>query len=302
MLKEDTVYLRLTTYHDLVHDATHLMVLELLDEWNRAPFTHYQDLTMRGRPRPLDAQLLVEKLHAPTGRGIHQELRFKLWRETGGPVRSLEFNAGGHPYTGAYHTHLDIRVEKDWFVRNPEVAPRVFTRHFKRLAQMTHPFQAHAHDTDDNSIQNIGNPALLRRGFGLDVEGPIDLAENPGRELSRGEFRYVVNWLTLFGPTLLSQLGPEIVESVPVGTLEALDIDAQARRRPAQIVAERMGADPDTLEDGPPRWLLLTLGDSPLGAEEAARRDAQRAARDHLGFRALAEKTRYMLGYWQRKS
>ncbi len=334
MLRENTLFLKLSTHHDLVFDATHAMILELLHDWMGAPFESFQDLTARGKPRPVTGQLLLDALHRGVGQGIHQSLRFKLWRESGCPVRSFEFNAGAHPYTGAFCTQIDIRVEKSWVERNPQTAPRVLRKRLIDLARLTHPFQAHAHDTDDNTIQNVDNLRLLRRGFGLDLTEPVDLSNNPGRELSRGNLRYAVNWLTLFGPELLAQIPPEVVLSAPAGVVTELDIDPDARKRPAEIVAERLaaqpaaphggdphggkphggdphggdphggdpyGGDPEDPAPPPKRWLLLSLGDSPLDPDAPAARQAQAALREHLGFKALAKDQRYVLGYWQKK-
>lgn len=301
MLADHSVYLRLSTYHDLIYDGTHALILDMLDEWSGGAFEHFQDLAVRGRPREVTAELLMEKVHGLVGEGIHQTSRWRMWREAGSPVRSFEFNAGAHPYTGVFHTTIDIRLERSWFERNPEAAPRVCLRRFKRLAALTHPFQGHVHDTDDNSTQNIDNPALLRRGFGLEVEGPVALEDNPGRELSRGEFRYVINWLTLIGPALLERFPPEALLSAPATEVTELEIDPSSRRTPAEEVARRMGHDPEALKEGPQRWLMLRLGDSPLGFDNPERRAVQAAVREHLGLREQAHKERYMLGYWQRK-
>jgi len=300
MLKEDSIYLKLSTTHDLVYDATHVLLLDQLDDWNTGAFETFQDLAISSRPRPLTLDLLMEKLHSPVGVNIHQPLRFKMWRGRGTPVRSLEFHAGAHPYTGIFHTQVDIRIERDWVARNPEAAPRILERRFKDLARLIHPFQGHVHDTDDNSIQNIGNPRLIKRGFDVDVQGPIALEDNPGRELSRGEFRYCVNWLTLFGPEMLKNLGQERVETAPAARVEELDIDPVARKRPAEVVAERMsGTCATELRDAPQRWHLLSLGGSPLQTSKF--RPIQRAVREHLGLKKLAKDQRYMLGYWQKK-
>ncbi len=295
MLSEDTVYLRLSTFHDLIDDATFLEIMEGLVDWNRRPFDHYTDIAMRGRPRPVTPELLLGELHARVGAGLHQIARFRLQSDEG-PVASYEMMAGGHPYTGVFHTTIDIRVRGDWVRRNPEMGPRLLRKRFVELAHQTHPFQGHVHDTDDNSIQNAGDAGLLRRGFGVEVDGPIDLASNPGRELSRGEFRYAVNWLTLFGPALLERVTVEAVQSIPCGNVERLGVDFHARTTPGQHVAERMGA---TFPDKPETWWLLQLGPTPIPF--APYRDAQGRARDHLRYAELAESERWPLGYWQKK-
>jgi hypothetical protein len=295
VLSEDTVYLRLSTFHDLVDDATFLEILQLLDEWNRHPFDTYTDLAMRGRARPVTPELLLDELHDRVGAGLHQIVRFRL--DVGqGPVASYEFMAGAHPYTGVFHTSLDIRVRGPWVRRNPEMGPRLLKRRFLELVHLTHPFQGHVHDTDDNSIQNVGDPGLLKRGFGVEVEGRVELASNPGRELSRGEYRYAVNWLTLFGPALLERVTLEAVQSVPVATVEQIPVDFGARSTPGQHVAERMGA---TFPERPTTWWLVQLGPTPTPFEP--QREAQRGVRSHLRYAELAESERWPLGYWQKK-
>ncbi len=302
MLREHTIYLKFSTFHDLVYDATFLEILELLHTWNHGPFAHYQNLEIRSKPRPVTPGLLLEKLHGLVGQGVHRKMRFKLWNDpkAGGPVRSFELNAGAHPYTGMFQTLLDIRVERDWFVRNPEQAPRVCRKRFDTIAALTHPFQAHAHDTDDNAIQNIDNPGLLRRGFGLEVTEPISLEHNPGREISRGAWRYAINWLTLFGPELANHLGQHQIESLPGEIIVPLPIDPHARKKPIDEVVERMGGELPPLDNY--KWLLLQLGPTPLAADEPKFRQRQHQAREHLQLRELAARERWKLGYWQRKS
>lgn len=300
MLREDTIYLKFSTYHGLMHDATFLEVLELLHTWARRPFAWLQEVEHRGRPRPLTPDLMMSALHRRVGQGIHQAARLKLWNEPGCPVRSCEILAGGHPYSGAFHTQLEIRLERAWAQQQPQRAAQVIKRRFIDLARLLHPFQGHAHDTDDNSIQNIDKPGLLRRGFGLeDVPDTIDLAANPGRELSRREYRYVVNWLTLVGPGLLDHLGPQVVQSAPATSVERLDIDPDARQLPAEEVARRMGEAPAPLRK---EWWLLQVGETPLEAAQPQVRQVQADVRQHLGLAALADKERWEMGYWQRKA
>ncbi|MBH23835.1 MAG: hypothetical protein CMH57_05070 [Myxococcales bacterium] len=297
-LRENTIYIRLSSYHDLIDDATHVEILHRLDAWNRGPFQHYQNLQMRGRPKALTAEVLLNELHGMVGQGLHRATRFKLWRDEGAPVRSFEVFAGAHPYTGVFHTQIDIRVERSWFERNPTVAPERCRRMMIALTRLTHPFQGHAHDTDDNSIQNIDNPNLLRRGFGVESDEPIELADNPGRETSRGERRYVVNWLTLMGPELIEQVGLERVRSAPAWQVDELDVDPEARKLPGVVIAERMGSEEP--QEEPQRWILLQTAPTPLEPEAPERREAQRQVREHLGFHERARRDR-MMGYWQRK-
>lgn len=295
-LCDKSIYMRFSTNHDVVNDATHVELLERLQEWNGRPFSFYRNLAAKGRPRELTVQLLFAELHSRVGAGVHAALRFKVWSDVGTPVRSMELSAGSHPYSGRFVTMVDIRFEREWMQRNLKLAPGNFVERFEELARLLHPFQGHAHDTDDNSIQNIGSAALLRRGYGFEVDGPIDLATNPGREISRAGHRYAVNWLTLFGPEMVEHLGADRIKAVPA-ELRELNIDPNARKTLGEQVAEQMGAP--VVKNG--RWLLLRLAADPLNFEAPERRDVQRRVKDALQFEKIAADERWPWGYWQSK-
>jgi hypothetical protein len=298
MLRDDSIYLKLSTEHDLLHDATFLEMLEILQALNQGIFEQFQDLMIRGRPRAVTPALLLEELHRRVGAGLHQAARVRLSNGPEAIVRACELHAGAHPYAGRFVTQLDVRLSRGWFVRNPAHAPRIARRRLIELAALSHPFQGHAHDTDDNAMQNVDSAALLRRGFGVEPPEPFDPADNPGRERSRGAYRYVVNWLTLIGPGLLEHLGEERVQSAPADRVERLEMDPDARVLPAEEVARRLG---EPAPAGPRRWWLLQVGASPLDADLPAVRATQRAVRDHLDLPALAASERWVHGYWQRK-
>jgi len=296
-LRENSIYMRFSTNHDVVNDATHVELLERLQEWNGRPFELYRNVATKGRPRELTAQLIFEELHSAVGTGVHGELRFIVWSAKGSPIRSFELNAGAHPYSGRFQTMVDVRFERDWFENNVEIAPDNFVERFEEVASLLHPFQGHAHDTDDNSIQNIGLASLLRRGYGVEVDEPIDLGSNPGREISRAGHRYAVNWLTLFGPEIIEHLGAERVRSIP-GKLRELRIDPYARKTLGEQVAEEMGEPP--IKDG--KWLLLRLAHNPLNFDNPERRALQRQIREHLELHKLAAQERWPWGYCQTKA
>lgn len=295
-LRENSLYMRFSTHHDVVDDATHVELLERLQEWNGRPFALYQNLGDKGRPRELTAQLLLDELHSRVGEGLHGKLRFRVWSETGTPIRSFEFNAGAHPYSGRFVTMVDIRYEREWMERNRKISPDNFVERFEEVASLLHPFQGHAHDTDDNSIQNIGSASLLRRGYGLEVTEPIDLASNPGREVSRAGHRYVVNWLTLFGPEMVEHLGPQRFEDLP-GELRELDIDPNARKTLGEQVAEEMGDHREKTG----KWLLLRLAHDPLSFDDPEIRGKQKTIKERLQLEKIAADERWPWGYWQSK-
>jgi hypothetical protein len=298
MLREHSIYFKFSTEHCLLGDATFLEILDQLETWASAPFETVQDLLNHGRPRPWGGEQAVAHLHSRVGAGVNQQARL-LWKGAEGrAVRSVELNAGSHPYAGRFQTLLDIRLDRGWFERQGELGPRMAERRFVEIARLIHPFQGHAHDTDDNAVQNTDNAGLLERGFGVKVEGPIDLAANPGRELSRGPHRYAVNWLTLFGPELVEKLGRDLLQAAPAPVVRALEIDPKSRKLPAESVAERLGEAVE--KEG--EWWMLRLSESPLDfPDNPAAREVQRAVREHLGLRDLARQERWELGYWQKK-
>lgn len=294
-LREDTFYIRLSTWRDLVDDATLVEIVERLHELCGRPFELLQDLGARALPRPLTAELMLDRLHSLVGGGLHQLVRLRLSSAQGTPVRSLEINAGPHPYTGAFVTHLDLRVERAWMVRNGASARKRLRKLFEELVALTLPYQAHAHDTDDNAMQNMASASLLKRGYGVEVDPERwSLDTNPGRELSRGAFRYCVNWLTLLGPGLVDHLGVDRVLASPDAEVRELTLAWEGHGVARTTLASRFE------EEGvAPRWLLLTLPGDPLDMD--ALRPAQRAVQEHLGLRELAADERRSFGYWQRR-
>lgn len=294
-LREDTFYIRLSTWRDLLDDATLLEALERLHSLNGRPLERLQDLGIRGPVKALTPELLLEKLHSRVGGGLHQLVRLRMESDQGTPLRSLEIHAGPHPYTGAYVTHLDLRLERGWLARNGASARKRTRRLFEELCSLTLPYQGHVHDTDDNAMQNIDSASLIKRGYDVEVPAGWSLATNPGREWSRGAFRYCVNWLTLLGPGLVDHLGyAQVVGLSDVVEVRELPLAWQGHDVARATLASRFE------EEAPePRWLLLTLPGDPL--DPASLRDAQAAVVERLGLRELAADERRSFGYWQRR-
>ena len=227
-LRDSSVYIRLSSYQDWVHGAEIVELLSQLDEWNQGPFELFCDELRRGRPKAVTGPLLLDAVHSLVGGGLHQIVRFRLSKSKGRPVRSVTFAAGAHPYSGVFVSQLDVRVERDWVERNGEAAARKLERTLRTWVPLLRPFQAHVHDTDDNSVQNIGSTGLLERGYGVKVDS-VDLASNPGRERVLGEKRFCVNWLTLLGPALIDALGYDTIKGAPCEVI-ALSADSDRER------------------------------------------------------------------------
>jgi len=270
-LREHSVYYRASTYEDLLDNAKILAIVDeleaLLGDW----FGASQDLG-RARQRPGLPRAGRVVLEESCGRGLHLGTRVKL---LGGPPEaptngpSLELNAGGHPYSGRFVTSLDLRVPSSRFEELDFLEQ--YVRWVESSAASVAPFMAHCHDTDDTAIQNLGSRALLRSGFGIEVEEEVDLLSNPGLEVSRGEFRYLASWLMIIGEPMIEQLGRQ--------GLEAFES--------AQLVPEDR--------------FLIRLYDSPLDCDKPESRERQRRVREVLRFDAIARENGWAWGYWDRK-
>ncbi len=232
-------------------------------------WTEIENLDRRMRRVELTRQRFEEHVGALTGAGLQQRARFVVFGANAVGAARLEVNATLHPYTGRYLTMFDLRVPRAAFESPALVEAAV--AFFERTAAATEAIVANAHDTDDHAIQNIGSEQLLRRGYGIEVAGEVDLEANPGLEVSRGEFRYVVTWLTWLGAEIVSKLAH--------------------RRESALPIPER--------EAGSARWFRLC--ESPLSAGDAEVRALQAAVRASLGFRGLAGEEQRAFGFWQRK-
>lgn len=270
-LREHTIYFRASTYEDLFDSGKIIEVVDaietLLGDW----FVASQDLG-RARQRPGVARPGRVVLDESCGRGLHLATRVKL---LGGPAEdpengpSLEINAGGHPYSGRFLTSLDLRVPKARF-ENPDFLS-LYVAWVEAVAEQISPFMVHCHDTDDTSIQNLGSRALLRSGFGIEVEEEVDLLSNPGLEVSRGEFRYMATWLMILGEPMVEQIGGEVLEAMET-----------ARR----VTGDRF---------------VIRLYDSPLDCEAPENREKQRRAREQLRLAEISKENSWAWGYWDRK-
>ncbi len=265
-MREHTLFVRLATHRDLLDPGIHLDLVRSAEDLTESEFETFRDLVPARMPTHPLAGRRAEFLDCHVGAGMHQSARFELTGPPEAPLRRLELHAALHPYSGAYTTFVDLRLDVAWALANIAAVDDV-VRHW---IEATEPFSVHAHDTDDDAIQNCGNVGMLRRGFGVEVES-VDLAANPGREVNRGQFRYCVNWLTHLGPELLAKL----------------DFDASDLPVPVEEIGGGM---------------LLKLGPDPGSPELPERREVQATVREVLGFREVGDRDRRLWGYWQRKA
>jgi hypothetical protein len=271
-LREDALYLRLSTFQDLLNSAAALRACDLIQDALGVRFTHTQDLGVTRRDRPLSPVPTLAALTALTGQGVNAAAHIKLL-SSADPDASpwLDLLCGPHPYTGRYRVALDLRLHKALASR-PQAAAQL-THLMASLCDLCAPAAAHAHDADDNTTQNIRDPNLLRRAFG--VEPPDDPDDRPGMEVNLGELRYVVNWLTALGPEQVEALGgPDHLRATPCPLAQPL----------------------------PNGGWLFQLYDDPLSCASPSSRAIQRAVALHWDLPQLARAQGPTLAYWNRKS
>lgn len=267
-LRENTIFVKLSTRKDLLDDGTFRIMLDGIEALAGSRFHTVQDLV---RPRA--------RVHAVGGPdrlwlseyesvGFHQRARFRLEGDHD-RLHWLEFNAAQHPYSGVFVSMVDLRISSELLADSAQVDG--FVRLVRAFIKKTKPISLNAHDTDDHGIQNCDNPGMLKLGYGIEVDS-VSLARNPGREWSRGEFRYCANWLTYLGAEMLDKLAPFV--------------DSEAEE-PAH----------EAISGGK----LYRLYDSPLSSDADESRNAQEELIQFAGFQRAADKEKWTHGYWQRK-
>ena len=255
--------MKLVSRLDGINEGLFVDTIDDLATLSGAPFSSFQDHSgTRLPPRPIETDQ-PPPYAAFVGVGFHPTVRFSL--SGPGTVRSVEFNGGLHPYSGVYVVQVDARIDAAAVGREPEGLLDLA----RRTVELWTPLTLHVHDVDDDAIQNIDNPRLLKLGYGIDAS--VDLASRPGREASRGQFRFAVNWVTYFGAE----------------TLRLLELDADSNW---PVRSERIG-------DG--CWFQLS--DHPEAIGTASFREKQAALRTTLDFDRLIDADRRSFSYWKRK-
>lgn len=268
-MREHQVFLKWTCGRDILDDGTLITWIDTLEDAMHQAFATWRPLGKPGKPNPWTIEARLEHLDARVGAGLNQELRIRL---TANPndagVEYINIQAGLHPYTGRYVTACELRFQRDVFADAPTLER--WSKTLQRWAKEGAALSAQLHDADDDAIQNVSNAGVLRLGYGIDVD-EVDVSQNPGRETSRGEYRYVVNWLSFYGKDMFKALNEPPIAVDGVKTWE---------------------------EEG---GLWVQLSDSPLNPDDPNVRSRQRDVREQLGIENLAKKQQRSFGFWQQK-
>lgn len=268
-MREYQTFLKWTCGRDVLDDGTLITWVDALEDTMEQAFAEWKPLGRPGKSNPWNIQSRMDQLDSMVGGGINQEFRVRL---TAGPndagIEYINIQATLHPYTGRYVTACELRLRSDVFADQA-----VVEQWAERLQQWAHEgaaLSAQMHEADDDAMQNVSNAGVLRLGYGVDVEH-VDVSKNPGRETSRGEYRYVVNWLSFYSEDMLKALGNPTVDVDGVKTWE---------------------------KDG---GLWVKLSDSPQNPDDPIVRERQRLVREQLGIEKLAKKQQRSFGFWQKK-
>ena len=267
-LRESSFFIKLSSHMDVLDDGTIFALLQSIETLAGLRWDNSLDLLERdARVRPWDEvadTLSLEWLGQGTNRRFRR--RWTASASAGGFAEWLEVNAASHPYSGVFVTQVELRLARERFV-DPTFASRFVVWADTWCARLA-PVDAHAHETDDHAIQNCSLPALLEAGFGVNVESLGE--DRPGREVSRGEYRYCATWWSFTGARVLERLGYPDLANLPG---EVLRLDEGVR---------------------------VVLSPEPLRLDESLR-SAQRELAQVLGFAEAARKDRWTLGFWQKK-
>lgn len=268
-MREYQVFLRWTCAKDIIDDGTLVEWVDTLEAKMQQPFVQWMPLGQPGAPATWNAMSRLEQLDERMGQGTNQQLRMRLIAAPNpAQIDHFDVQATMHPYTGRYVSACEVRFKQEAFDDQDTVEFWVET--LKTWAKEGHALSAHMHQADDDAIQNVSSVGVLKLGYGIEVES-VDVASNPGRETSRGEHRYVVNWLSYFGPEMATELRhPEI--DVP-----GVEYEAQ----------------------GEGFWIRLS--ESPQNPDDPDIRARQGAVREQLGLQALAKRQQRAFGFWQKK-
>lgn len=265
-MREHALFLRASTRADLLDDGSAMAWIQRVQDLTGARFDHVTDLVaVRGeRVALVDPD---EQLGALLPRAVHVRTRIRLEASESTTLRSFEIHAGAHPYSGAHVTQLDLRIAES--ALDDAAFIEQFVAFFAQLAAGIDATWAYAHPADDTAIQNATSPALLRLGYGVELDEAA-LRDMPGREVSRGEFRYAPDWLGWLGAPVLERL-----ESFRSGW------PARGRQQGTAFT-----------------WRLAR---HPADVDSEEGRSAQRQLRSDLGFDAVAAADRWTQGFWQKR-
>ncbi len=268
-LREPSFFIKLSSHADLLDTGTIFGLLQSIEELADLNWDSTLDLLERDARSRRWADVADVLSSEWLGQGTNRRFRRRWMAATavGGFLEWLEVNASSHPYSGVFVTQIELRLARERFL---DVAfPQRFVSWADRWCIELAPVDAHAHETDDHAIQNCSLPALLGAGFGVDAESLGE--DRPGREVSRGEYRYCATWWSFLGEPVLERLSQPNLEHLP--------------------------GDVRRVQHG----VRVQLTQSPLLFDEPLRA-AQRELAEALGFAEAARKDRWTLGFWQKKA
>ncbi len=272
-LREHTLFVKFSTQKDIVADAALLSLLDDVCELTGVCPAWFEDLLeVRGRRRAWDDEVRARVGGEWMSGGLMQRVRVRWSTEQGDTLpMTLEISAGSHPYAGGMVASIDWRVSEAWASEHVEAVVELCRDWQRRWT----PLYLHAHLTDDHSIQNCVDPGMLRLGFGVDATAVDE--RRPGREVSRGVYRYAACWLTGVGPGLWAKCEA------------AWDDELDVRGAPP--------VEPQELDNG---QRLFRLAMRPDEMQATWGRDRQVRLREYLGYDRLAAEEKWTMGFWQR--
>jgi hypothetical protein len=267
-LLERTLFVKFTTDKDIVAAGGIVEIVDAVERGLGLRWQTIQDL-VSVRSRAVGWSAARQELSRQWLQGgLMQRVR-NVWRAptaVGGEAW-MEIAALNHPYSGTLMTSMELRIPEQMVAAREGVDAVV---EVARWCMATFdPLYLHAHLTDDHAIQNCLDEGMLRLGFGVDA-ATLD-EDRPGREVSRGTFRYASCWLTGMGVPLLDRT-------------DELDRGA-------------LPGDVEPFGDA----VLVRLYDDPACPDEPAAREAQRALRKVMRWEELARAERWTSGFWQRR-
>lgn len=267
-LRTDQVFMRFSWAGNVLAQGGHHELIEDAEQTLGVQFSYIKNVARRTDFRELTDERRVEWIPEFLADEAHPILNVSLRAGQGENPIQLTLFAGPHPYTGRYVVQYELLMPRKAF-EEAGVSDE-WVRLFRGYAERWDAICGHMHDADDNSIQNTVSAGMLKLGFGVEVD-EVNLAENPGREISRGEFRFAINWLNYFGPEMVARM-TRFMDGEPPESVEKLG-------------------------DG---W-FIRLADTPLTAATEDVRQLQGTLRESLAIPAATEENARAFGFWQRK-
>jgi hypothetical protein len=267
-LRTNQVFMRFSWAGNVLARDGHFELIEEAEELVGSDFDLIANIARQTGYRERTFEREAEWIPTFPDDEAHPILHVGLKREGDEPAEQMSIFAGPHPYTGRYVVQYELLLDRERF--EDDAFTERCVELFKDYASKWDPICGHMHDADDNSIQNTASASMLKLGFGVEVD-EVNLAENPGREVSRGEFRFAVNWLSFFGEEMVARLE------------RYMDDDP-----------------PEQVEKFASGW-FIRLYDSPFNPAGDDHRERQREIRKSLAMKEATAENARAFGFWQRK-